>query len=457
MPGHDTAACRGVPAAAGVREARSQACGARRKRLHNGPMTGHPTLPQRRHWLKAGALAGLSSLAWPLATRAAARETTAEDWIPPETLLADLPRQMQALGVPGIGIAVVADGALAWSRTLGIADAAHGTPVTDQTLFEVASLSKPVFAYLALQLVDRGELDLDRPMVAYLRPDDLGTHPWVDRITARDVLRHSTGLPNWRKDPARERLVPAVEPGTRIDYSGEAIFWLQRVVETITGESLDGTARRLLFDPAGMRDSTYAWSADAAARSVHGHRAHDDATPGPPAQVLREQWNAALRVAEREGTSLADWRYADAARALAEVQRATPPGLVNWPGDIMANAAASLRCTVQDYARFMALMVHAHRAPWELAPATRALMLSKQIDVPGRWTDKTLGWNLEATPRGPVIYHSGSNSGIFKNFALGDAARQRALVVLTNSGSGALLYRRIVRASTGLDLLAFDL
>ena len=105
----------------------------------------------------------------------------------------------------------------------------------------------------------------------------------------------------------------------------------------------------------------------------------------------------------------------------------------------------------------MALMVRTPRAPWQISEATRTAMLTRQIDVPGRWTDKGLGWNLEATPRGPVFYHSGSNGGIFKNVALGDARGQRALVALTNGGSGNVLYRRVVRAATGHDLLAFDL
>ena len=139
------------------------------------------------------------------------------------------------------------------------------------------------------------------------------------------------------------------------------------------------------------------------------------------------------------------------------MQAITPKGLVNWPGDILANAAASLRTTPSDYARFMALMVRTPHAPWQISEATRTAMLTKQIEVPGRWTDKGLGWNLEATPRGPVFYHSGSNGGIFKNFALGDARGQRALVALTNGGSGNVLYRRVVRAATGHDLLAFDL
>ena len=411
------------------------------------------SLLSRRRLLGAGlGLAALGPLSGHVS--AALRDTEAADWIPPDAFLADLPRQMQALGVPGIGMAVVERGRPVWSHVHGTMHAGRGTPVTDATLFEVASLSKPVFAWLVLQLVDRGELSLDRPLVEYTRPDYLGSGPWVDAITARDVLRHSTGLPDWRRDPAHEPLVPAVAPGTRIDYSGEAFVWLQQVVETVTGKSLDGSMQRLLFSPAGMHDSSYGWSPELAARSVYGHG--KPGTGDMPPQMLREQWQAAQPVADRQGRSLSSWRYADAAAALAEVQATAPAGLVNWPGDILANAAASLRCTMPDYARFMALMVRDRQADWELRPATRAAMLTPQITVPGRWSDKTLGWNLEQASSGPVFFHSGSNGGIFKSFALGDAARQRALVVSTNAAQGNLLYRRVVRAATGLDLLAFD-
>ena len=420
-------------------------------------MTSQSILGISRRRLLAGGVGVAALAALPMRARAAPRCDRDADWIPSDAFLEDLPRQMQALGVPGLGIAVVEAGELAWSRGFGVADAARGTPVEDATLWEAASLSKPVFAYAVLQLVDRGQLALDAPLVTYARPAYLGQSPWIERITVRDVLRHTSGLPNWRKDPANERLVPAVAPGTRIDYSGEAFVWLQLAVEAVSGESLDQTMRRLLFDPAGMRDSSYGWDAALAARSVHGHRAPDDTQPGTPAQGLREAWDAALPIADRLHQSLGDWRYADAERALPLARLNAKPGIVNWPSDILANPAASLRCTVQDYARFMALVVHASPAAWELRPATRAAMLSSQIALPGRWTEKGLGWNIEATPIGPVAYHSGSNAGVFKTFALGDAARQRALVVMTNAANGNVLYRRAVRAATGLDLLAFDL
>lgn len=425
--------------------------------MSNAEMTDY-AIPTRRRFLHSAATLGaLSALPWGSAAAANCR-AAGGPWIPDEDFLAELPRIMRAFAVPGVGIAVVEDGKLAWSRGFGVRHALTGAPVDERTVFEDASLSKPVFAYLVMQLVDQGRMELDRPLVHYRRPDYLAAHPWVDLVTVRDVLRHTTGLPNWRAKPATEKLVPAVKPGTRIDYSGEAICWLQLAVETVTGQSLDEAMQTHLFGPAGMTDSSYTWNADLAARSVYGHRAHDQAGTGMPPQMFREQWTLAQAVAARWGKPLSAWKYEDAERALPEVMAKAPPGLVSWPGDILANAAASLRTTVQDYARFMALMMTDPRpAPWRLRDATRQAMLTPQIKIPGRWTEKGLGWNMEPTSGGPLFYHSGSNGGIFKNFAVGDAARRRAIVVLTNGGSGGYVYRRVVRAATGHDLLSYDL
>lgn len=402
-----------------------------------------------------GALGMLPARYLHAATRCGAGERS---WIPDDAFLAALPGIMQAFAVPGIGMAVVEDGAVAWSRGIGVANTLTGEPINARTVYEDASLSKPVFAYLVLQLADLGLIDLDLPLVRYRRPDYLGDHPWLDLITARDVLRHSSGLPNWRTSPATEALVPLIRPGVDISYSGEAFFWLQLVVEAITGQSLDEAMRVHLFGPAGMHDSTFSWSPDIAARSVHGHRAHDSTETGMPVQVLRDQWSAAQKVAERWGKPLPTWKYEDAERALPEVLAVAPPGRVAWAGDIHANAAASLRSTVQDYATFLALMMERRqRAAWEVSEASRQAMLTAQIMVPGRWTEKGLGWNMEKTGDGMVFHHSGSNSGIFKNYAIGDARQRRGLVVMTNGGSGALVYRRVVRAATGHDLLSFDL
>ncbi|MDQ8051308.1 serine hydrolase domain-containing protein [Luteibacter sp.] len=414
--------------------------------------------PDRRRFIaNAAALAAVGLLPSAHAWAAPCRKQDS-NWIPDDAFLAGLPGIMKAFAVPGVGIAVVDDGVVAWSRGFGVTNAVTGTPVDARTVYEDASLSKPVFAYLVMQLVDQGRIDLDKPLVQYRRPDYLADHPWIEQITPRDVLRHTTGLPNWRSKPATEKLVPMVKPGTRIDYSGEAIFWLQLAVEAVTGQSLDDSMREHLFGPAGMDDSSYTWNADLAARSVYGHRAHDAAETGMPPQMFREQWSIAQQIADRWGKPLSAWKYEDAERALPEVIALAPAGLVTWPGDIVANAAASLRTTVQDYAKFTTLMMAGRkRAPWEIREATRQAMLTPQIDIPGRYTQKGLGWNMEPTRDGPVFYHSGSNGGIFKNFALGDAQRGRGIVVLTNGGSGSFVHQRVVRAATGYDLLSYDL
>lgn len=413
------------------------------------PVRDAPPLATRRDLLAATLLLAVAPR-----LRAGCRSDDAA-WIPDAALQGDVPRWMDALGVPGAAVAAVEAGEVAWSRQWGVLQAGAPARVDARTQFEAASLSKPAFAWLVLRLVDAGTLSLDRTLASYLRPAYVSPDARTARITVRDVLRHSSGLPNWRAHPASEPLMAQVEPGTRVDYSGEAVFWLQLVAEHVTGQALDELAREHLFTPAGMHDSTFAWDAGSAARSVRGHAAADAKTPAK--EFFRDTFNAALPVAQARGKPLARWRWDDAVAALPEVARRAPAGSVTWAGDVMANAAASLRTTATDYARFLSLCLPQPRpAPWILRESTRAAMLSPQTPVPGRWSRKTLGWNLEQTRTGPVFFHGGSNGDAFKAFALGDAARRRGLVVFTNSGSGTALYRRIVRAATGLDLLAFD-
>jgi CubicO group peptidase (beta-lactamase class C family) len=175
---------------------------------------------------------------------------------------------MEIAEVPGIAAAVVRDGRVVWDLAIGVADTKTGRPVTADALWPAASLGKPVFAFAALRLVDEGRLDLDRPLKHYVAdhaPDD----PRGDRITARHVLSHSSGLPNWRDGDAP--LVPAFEPGARFQYSGEGFYYLQRAVEHIVGAGFERFVEERLFGPLGMRASTYTWRPDTSERVVAGH------------------------------------------------------------------------------------------------------------------------------------------------------------------------------------------
>ena len=116
---------------------------------------------------------------------------------PPDTaaLARDIPRLIRISDVPGLSIAVVRSGRIIWSGAFGTVNDSAKTPLDAGTIFEAASLSKPVFAYIVLRLADRGEFDLDRPLFAMLEYPRLAHDERYKRITARMVLSHGTGFP----------------------------------------------------------------------------------------------------------------------------------------------------------------------------------------------------------------------------------------------------------------------
>ncbi len=158
-------------------------------------------------------------------------------------------------------------------------DAGTGVPVDDDTIFEAASLSKPVFAYAVLKLVDAGRLDLDAPLQKSL-PGDYVEDPRLRSITARRALSHTTGFPNWRPDG--QPLKIHFDPGERFSYSGEGFVYLQKAVENRTGETLEALARRLVFEPLRMTSSSYHWQDRFDGRKAMGHDAvRQPARPAP--------------------------------------------------------------------------------------------------------------------------------------------------------------------------------
>jgi CubicO group peptidase (beta-lactamase class C family) len=127
--------------------------------------------------------------------------------------------------------------------------------------------SKTVFAYLVMLLVEEGAIDLDKPLQAYLSkplPEypayaDLAGDDRYKQITARMVLSHSSGFPNWRQFEPDGRLKFLFAPGARHSYSGEGIALLQIVVEEITGCGLETLARQKIFEPLAMTHTSYTW------------------------------------------------------------------------------------------------------------------------------------------------------------------------------------------------------
>lgn len=409
-------------------------------------MDGGTTGARRRDLLALAAAmgAGVPAVA---AARAPSPSRQAPPWRPPDALLAQLPILMNLASLPGLSMAVLENGEIAWRGEFGVLNADSGEPVTADTQFEAASMSKPVFAYAVLKLVDQGRLDLDRPLVGYFRPAYLPADADIDRITARHVLTHVSGLPNWGDVDKPDSLRPAFRPGRFFAYSGEGFFWLQLVVERITGHSLEAFMRATLLDPAGMRRSTYVWDEAVARSAAYGHDSGKVAS-----QSRRDIARRAAPLAIRWGKTLRDWTQEDWLRAMAELEPDTPHKRV-----LQINTAASLMTTAADYARFLAVVAdHAPRADWEISEATRKAMLTPQVAVqdglPFWWG---LGWALERCGEAWRFSHEGNNRGEFTSYAGGDPTSGRGLVVLANGFGGFPLYQRVVRAATGCDQLSF--
>lgn len=202
---------------------------------------------------------------------------------------------MARVGAQGLALAVVEDGKVVLTRTYGLRTAA-AAPLTTASIMYGASLTKAVFAYTVLRLMDEGKLDLDRPIATMLAkplPDygnlraygnwgDLAGDERWRRITPRHVLTHSAGFANFAFLEPDGKLRIHFEPGSRYAYSGEGIMLLQFALEQSLGHGIAAEMERLTFGPLGMHDSSLTWRADFAGRAADGWQAdgkpveHDD-------------------------------------------------------------------------------------------------------------------------------------------------------------------------------------
>jgi CubicO group peptidase (beta-lactamase class C family) len=141
---------------------------------------------------------------------------------------------MDSLQVQGMSIAVINNGKIVFNEGFGVANIQSRKKISQSTFFEAASLSKPVFAFFVLKLAKEGKLDIDKPLVDYLAADNINDDRYK-KITARMVLSHTTGLPNWSEG---EKMQLESDPGTQFSYSGEAYVYLAKVVAKLSNTSL---------------------------------------------------------------------------------------------------------------------------------------------------------------------------------------------------------------------------
>ena len=325
----------------------------------------------------------------------------------------DVPELMKKDGVPGLSMAVIRGGKTTWVHGFGTKEAKTDQPVTGETVFEAASLSKPVFAYGVLKLVELGKLGLDVPLTTYLPKPYIAGDDRLAKITARIVLSHRTGFPNWRGD---DGLLPIYfTPGERFSYSGEGYVYLQRVVEQITGKPLNEYMTEAVLTPLGMTRSSYVWRPDFDALTATGHDAD-----GKPAEL---------------------WKPKE------------------------AGAASTLNTTAKDYALFVEAVLNGKG----LKPATLREMETPQIALdpecricikrePKQLSKNLfwgLGWGIQRKDGSDVLWHWGDN-GVFKCFVMAEPRTKSAAVMFANSQNGLEIAKPVIEEAMGTESPAFD-
>lgn len=314
---------------------------------------------------------------------------------------------MRAGGIPGAQLAHMQQGTRE-TYLHGVLKNKTGARVTEQTTFQAASLSKVVAAYITLRFADQGKIDLDAPLSTYW-PSPRTRHNALARgITARMVLNHTTGLPNWQISPSNPAidhtpLESSFAPGARFAYSGEGFYLLQRTLEHIAGSSWNALAEQEVFSRFDMPSSSFLTKDASDPRNASGH--------------------------EQDGTPRSDRVFA-------------------WE-----NTAWTLVTNAHDYSNFIQRALYKGEG---LEPATRAMMFSPSSDADDASSpnpaDPFIAWGLgvglqDADGR-RLVWHWGDNPGFKAFFAL-DPSSGESLVLFTNSENGPASYKQVLRLFMG--------
>ena len=171
-----------------------------------------------------------------------------------------LTSKVKDLKIPGLSFALIEDGKVSYHKTIGYANLEKNIPVTEKTIFEGASMSKSVFAFFLMTYVEEGKLDLDKPLYEYLPYPDIAHDERYKTITARMVLSHRSGFPNWRENETDKTLKIKFDPGTSYEYSGEGYQYLAMVLRSIEGtdwNGLEAAFQKRIGEPLGLDHTVF--------------------------------------------------------------------------------------------------------------------------------------------------------------------------------------------------------
>lgn len=295
--------------------------------------------------------------------------------------------------VPAVGIGIIEDGEIKYAKVIG--ELREGVRGTDNAIFSIASMTKPVTAILTLKLVDSGQWNLDEPLFHYWVDPDIANNPFHKTLTTRHVLSHQTGFPNWRDG----KLTFNFEPGTEYYYSGEGFVYLARALEQKFEKTLQQLADSLLFKPIGMKDTRYCWNTDVdESRFAFGHDSQGNMVPR--------------------------------SRTVGDIASAK-------------GAAGSLITTVEDYCKFGIYVMNGAGLSQDIYNdmITPQVILSKYLGV-------GLGWKtVSHLPNGEYTLQHGGNKNGVKNMGILLPKSKRAVIVFTNGDGGVFVFRNVIKES----------
>lgn len=307
---------------------------------------------------------------------------------------------MQEENVPGTQIVHVKNGK-STSYNLGEKKYNSGDMVTAETLFQAASMTKVVAAFAMLRLFDQGVFELDVPLSDYWTYDRLKDDPYLNEITARMVLNHTSGLPNWARN---KPLKVGFKPGTDYQYSGEGFFYLQQVLEHLTGKSFEDIVENEVFIPFDMKESSLLYDEEKDVLYAYGHDGTDGLEPSEKRKFIRE------------------------------------------------NAAYTLLTTASDYTKFVQKGLLEGKG---LDTKTLKLMLTTSSKMKAKNNPTAieankhlsfgLGVLLQENELGKQIIHTGSNSGRYLAIFIAYPKTKESLVVLTNSINGGVFREKVAK------------
>jgi CubicO group peptidase (beta-lactamase class C family) len=308
-----------------------------------------------------------------------------------------LPEWMAEYNVPAVGIGIIENGKIKYVKVFG--ELKKGIPAPDDAIFNIGSITKPVFALFTLKLVEAGQWDLDEPLFHYWTDPDVANDPYHKKLTTRHVLTHQTGFPNWRTKNPSNVLSFEFEPGTKFQYSGEGYLYLQRAIGNKFNKPMEYLMDSILFEPLGMKNSGLIWNKE-------------------PDESRYAEWH------DSEGNML------------------NPSTPVFRP----ANAAGSMVSTVEDLCILGINIVNGTGLSSELYND----MIKKHViqDIHNAHIAQGLGWAITYDlPNGEyALNHSGWDLGV-KTICIFLPESKRGMVILTNSDNGIIVYHKIISQS----------